>query len=1755
VDNVKTVARRALWTIAVTAVSLSVSLQPGFAQKKPVQPQANPESTRQRLVANARALESRGRPDMAIQIWQQILLSDPKNAEALAGLARDFKLSGNLTQADATLEKLRAVNPNDPNIAKIQALASTRAQSDRLRQAGNLARQGHNEEAMKIYRELYGDRPPDGDIALAYYQTMYGTNGGKDAAIAAMRALAQRNPGDTRFAVALGSMLTYDAKTRAEGIRVLREHPQDPNAQTALRQALIWDSANPSSAAELREYLKQHPQDTELNARLKENESKLAQMNSGIARTPAERAAFAALNAHKLEDAQARFTELLEKDPTNGRVAAGMGFLRMQQNNFAGAISYFTQAEQNGYKDRTVENALATSRFWYTMGEATQAFDESEFETAAAKYKEALAMRPRSHEALMGLAGLYMKQQQYTQSAAAYQDLLKIEPQNADAWRGLFFSYARDGQNDQALAIANRFPPAVKTSSTKDPEYLRTLATIYHAQNKPIEAQRVLAQALALPFPNNGTTLKADTKLQYAGILMEASRFDQAAELYTQILNDDAGNLSAWMGLVSAHHELGRDTDAIADVEKMPPATYESALNDPGFLSMLGSIYQQANQFDVAQNLLERSAKLQMASGGQPSMQLQLQLAAIYLQRNNTDQAYNIYRQVLTAHPERTDAWKGLIATLQTTNRTNEALQEIALIPPAVRKQLEADPEFVQGEASLYAAAGDTPHAIEYMSRVQAHYAQLKQAPPPHLEIQNAWLLYNTKNDRALYPALMRLGGRQDLTAAQRETVQTIWANWSVRRAGAALDNNDNQRAVEILEAASLAFPENMTVRKVLAGGYVRTGQVKDALAIYKSIGMQDASAADFQGAIGAALSANDKALAEQWLRQALERFPTDSSILAMAARFEQARGDNQRAADYWRASIAAMPASSPTDRLAHDLAYPDVSNKAHKARTPADLQLLLNPENEPFPKTTKLPPLPAYGPDPYNGRAPVVLSQTQPTAQMQQPPIITAPATTQIPAPAAPATHPATTLPVPTARAPSQQTGIDLAAAGPVSGSSAGKKAGSSRNRAPSNPAKPFGGSLPLAEENINSTTPAQTAPTSQRQAPVYIPPPPADTVQPVPSQPASPPPQPQSSVAPPDSNQHPPLRITSQPMDPKAAQVQALFAEQTDGQLLQGSAAQIHSLANAPVSLPSSSVHPVLGPNGQVPPEQSPTYNVAQYTPSAQEAATGAYSAQKQQQTPTRSSSAPATQPAAQTAAPAPSQPEPSKKQKRNAARTATVPTLVTAPGEQNPSQVNVPLSSPETSAPDSQVPANSVNLTTSGATDDELQQQNLPPLRGPWVRVQRESRVISPREEAEAQLQSLESGYSPWMGGAGIINYRSGSLGYDHLSALEAPFEISTPLGYNARLSVVAKPVFLDAGQADGTSVITVQESTTSGTCLLTISQPLGTLLNTGPQGSASACGTTGTTTTFTSPPQQNAAGVGGEVQLSFPNFALAAGYTPYGLLVGNITGRAQWRPGNGPFTFSFLRDSVKDTQLSYGGLRDPGSASLGFPGNVWGGVIANQGSVQYARGDAQSGFYLGAGGQYLKGTNVQENVRLDGSGGAYWRVKTMPEYGNLSVGVNFFGMHYAHNQQAFTFGMGGYFSPQEYFLANIPFTWAAHYQTRWHYEILGGIGVQAFQQDMTPLFPLAAQKASEIAINNAALPALTSVGPNYNLRGTAAYQISPHWFAGGFLSANNSRNYASVAAGFSIHYMFRTQPSTVTSPTGMFPYDGFRPFTVP
>jgi hypothetical protein len=317
----------------------------------------------------------------------------------------------------------------------------------------------------------------------------------------------------------------------------------------------------------------------------------------------------------------------------------------------------------------------------------------------------------------------------------------------------------------------------------------------------------------------------------------------------------------------------------------------------------------------------------------------------------------------------------------------------------------------------------------------------------------------------------------------------------------------------------------------------------------------------------------------------------------------------------------------------------------------------------------------------------------------------------------------------------------------------------------------------------------------------------------------------------------------------------------------------------------------------------------------------------------------------------------------------------------------------------------------------------------------------------------------------------------------------------------------------------------------------------------------------------PAQQLSNGLGGELQLTTKNLGLAAGYTPYEFLVRNITGRFRWRPAGGHFTLFAERDSVKDTQLSYAGLRDPGTVSPTYSGTIWGGVVSTTGGVRFDAGSGGSGFYLSGDGGVLRGDHVLDNTKVEGAMGAYFRVKDFPGYGSLTVGAALFGMHYAYNELGLTYGQGGYFSPNDYFLAAVPVTFNGYYQKAFHYTISGAVGVQTFQQDAAPFFPLDPGLQSSVqttlactipqlaAHNCGQYPVSGNTGFNYAVNSEVSYRFREHWYLGGFFSGNNTNNYNSVSGGFFFRYTFRKQREADGSPTGLFPVDGFRPLQVP
>jgi len=1850
--------------------------------------QANQTQTVQ-LLGKAHALEVRGRMDMAKQTWQQVLLIDPNNSDALAGMARAAKLEGKNQEANDYLNKLRAINPNDANIARVQNMGTAQDMSGQLQEAGRLAQAGQYARAMTILRQVYGTSPPPGDAALSYYQTEAATEDGRPHAIAGLRELIDKFPQDSRYQIALGKILTYNPRTREEGRKLLQKHPADPEAAEALRQSLVWDAQNPATTSDIRAYLSKH-KDQQLSTALEQTEAaerrsgrkpgepapppptpeQLAEQAALRERSAETQAAYNALNGKRYPEAEQRFQAIIAKEPQNAQALAGLGYVRMSQSNFGGAISYLEQAVQDGSRDAGVEKALRDSRFFYTMQVATAALNENDLATAETQFGNASHLRPNDPSPLLGLGGTLMKAQQPEPAVGVFSEYVRMAPNDKAAWRGLFMAQYGAGQYAAALDTDRRIPATVKKQLIRDPDYLRTLASVYQALGRDADAQRVLQSALELPFPADARGVRADMQLQYASLLDAAGHKDQAAGLYRQVLEGDSTNVAGYEGLVNTDHELGHDADAYLVLQSMPPQTYEQAMATAGFQTTVAAIYQSQGHYDLAQQTLETFLSNQQASGQKPAVAAQVELAGIYLQHGDTAHAYPLFRSVLLSNPERIDAWNGLLTSLHATGHDQEALAEIQQIPPNVRLKLETDPAYLQMVGSIYAGLNQPQTAMSFYSRVQQRYVAQHIAPPVDIDIQEAWLLFNSHNDPLLLRQLMTLGGRiQDMTDQQAMTVQTIWANWAVRRANQNIEDGNYKRAIAILNAAAKAFPGNPDVLKALASGYASVGLTKNAVEIFKAQDLSTGTAADYRSAVGAALAANDLKDAETWLRFGLDQYPRDGQLLVLAAKFETARGDSGRAAQYYQASLKVFPQDDPGLQLSDEMQHPLV-RKVQQVSQSQDLATLLGQADPNVNRNGTLdlpveqrPYLPSYNgsgtaaPVQINGpaTAPVQsgypnydpqtrqqqLQQQQrnstlkdyvPQSRLEMPAPVDEAAISAVkpviylhPSAAMEAKYgpyvsydPSEGLPhvirgggelavrsssegvtarlISASYVPQQETGTTYQAPTYVPPAYTpvpqGSQPATGSQQTPGQ-ARPIHLHYPQPPRPGQATQQAAPAPTQFSPAPVQATGAPVQTVPEANTPAYQPPPSytPAPTILTPEPRYTPPAtyaipRVAGQSSNvpraeaypqPASGQSQTYSSE---GQTPDGTpivsyiptskpaahkrlephepSAAVRARAEAirrnqeqaPEAMtgqshpPADSYDTAPDTNAQI---QNTQFSTQPYSP-----ATAQGAQVPQSQAPASGSAKPQSGVTYQNANPSQSGDSSGQQYPQpNTRRTTTT----TAPMHRR--SVQSTSSQATTPAPAPQAPVAYPNyapqLTNQGypqvgapyplatpPTDFDLQQKSVPPLRGYYDPRVDDTTPLTDRQQAELDLATIEGSYSAWMGGSVIGSYRSGTPGVDRMAAVEVPFEASAGLGKSWRVIVLPTAIFLNSGVLN----------TTTGT--LGTNPVFGTVYG----------------NTATIYPQQFSVGFGGEAQLVSNTFAIAGGYSASGFLVRNGIGRVRWKPGNGHFTLFGGRDPVKETQLSYSGLRDPGQPNDFTLGPIWGGVVQTGAGVRFDSGNEKAGLYIQGDGAELTGYHVLANRKYDGTMGAYFRVKVWPEYGSLNIGGTLFGEHYDYNERIESYGWGGYFSPNVYFLFAVPVTFNGHYKENLHYSINGSVGVQTFQEASEPYFPLDPGDQHQLQLGAACtgvttsaaqpcgfIPLNSNTGLNYSIDAKMSYRVNEHWYIGGFLTGNNTNNYNTVSGGFFARYLIRPQTQTVEYPTGLFPVEGFRPLRVP
>lgn len=377
---------------------------------------------------------------------------------------------------------------------------------------------------------------------------------------------------------------------------------------------------------------------------------------------------------------------------------------------------------------------------------------------------------------------------------------------------------------------------------------------------------------------------------------------------------------------------------------------------------------------------------------------------------------------------------------------------------------------------------------------------------------------------------------------------------------------------------------------------------------------------------------------------------------------------------------------------------------------------------------------------------------------------------------------------------------------------------------------------------------------------------------------------------------------------------------------------------------------------------------------------------------------------------------------------------------------------------------------------------------------------------------------------------LRSRDGVPGLDRLHDIEAPVEVGFPATEAGRFKFRAVPVYLEAGTVSGRSLPLF------GTLALATAL---TSANGGDP--ADILGRR-----FSQSESGVAVGLGYEVG----SFKADIGTSPLGFPVETLVGGVNWRPSMGRTSFKIdvSRRSVTDSLLSYAGVRDPGT------GLVWGGVTKTGGRMDIAYDLGKYGVYVNGSYHVLEGEYNPQNTVMELGGGLYARALETRN-NRVTYGLNLTTFSYDKNLRRFSFGHGGYFSPQSYFAVSIPVEWEG-YRNRFSYKIGGAIGLQAFKESGAGFYPSdiglsdAYADALELADPELQLaggyPSKQSSGIGFSFSGQFEYMLDANLVAGARLSLDNARDYQEGAALGYLRYSFYPQTRVSNPPALLLPY---------
>ena len=511
---------------------------------------------------------------------------------------------------------------------------------------------------------------------------------------------------------------------------------------------------------------------------------------------------------------------------------------------------------------------------------------------AIAEFEKIIALDPRSVEDRMVLGQLYTVKHQPEKAEEQFKIAQDIEPDSEDVVLNLSRVYAENGDLAHAARVIEAVPAADRT-----PKMEFALGATYDQLKRTKDAIAAYKRAADMD-PDDGRTMGA-----LAQALLNDNQLDEALKEYKLLAAADPEDASTIVHISEIQRRQGKYEEALATIRKAvkkDPDSLEAGYNEGLLLDVLGR-YEESTQ--IYEHMVELTSHANGAYTAEEKNNRAIfleRLGSVYHEQNKIDQAIATYQKMIDLGGDTAvRGYQGQVDTYRDAKMFDKAIA-------VSRKAVEANPKNRELKLLLAGELVDEGKEDEGLALAKS-------------------LLDNSPKDRDVWMAIGQMDIRirrwkdaeealnkaASLTTKKEDNLYVLFLKGSL-----AERQKHYEPAEQYFRQALEIDPNNAMVLNYL--GYMladKGNRLPEALKmIRKAVQLEPMNGAYLDSLGWAYFKMGQYELAEENLRQAVERDQTDPTVHDHLGDLYEKTGRIRLAASQWELSLSEYSKSAAPD-------------------------------------------------------------------------------------------------------------------------------------------------------------------------------------------------------------------------------------------------------------------------------------------------------------------------------------------------------------------------------------------------------------------------------------------------------------------------------------------------------------------------------------------------------------------------------------------------------------------------------------------------------------------------------------------------------------------------------------------------------------------------------------------------------------------------------------------------------------------------